>query len=588
MNQDYFKYGIDLTGVSKTTGSVNMLCPKCSADRKKSTDKCLNVNLDKRVWRCNHCDFKGGLPPAKEKVIYAKPTWTNNTSLSDNAVKWFRDQRGISQQTLIDMKITEGLEFMPQTGKPENTIQFNYFKDGELVNVKYRTGAKQFKMFSGAEMVFYNIDCVKNSDRIYIVEGEMDALSLIESGIKNVISVPNGANLNSNNMQYVDNCVDYFDNIKEIYLATDSDIAGRNLQDALSVRFGKEKCYKIDFDDCKDANEYLLKHGKIKLMDCLNQGVPFPIEGVFTIADISDEIDDMYENGLEKGKGTGIPGIDRCGTFVKGYLTTITGIPSHGKSEFLDYLLIRLNLLHGWKGAFFSPENRPLKLHFSKMAEKLVGKAWDGQYRMSPSEKDSAKTFLNERIWFIKPNKDFGLDGILDTVKSLIKRHGIDYFVIDAWNKLEHKYESNETKYIGESLDKIVNFCDANHVHAFLVAHPKKIAKDKTTQLFEIPTLYDIAGSANFFNKTDMGICVYRDFEKKETNVYFQKVKFRHWGAGEFVTLKFDLTNGRYYEEGNIDATNWIKRRPENKTQGWSPTLSQRELPIEKDETPEL
>lgn len=575
--REYLKYGIDLSGISRTSGEVGTTCPKCSEGRKKKSDKCLFVNLDKKVWKCHHCGWSGGIKPEKEKIIYAKPTWTNNTSLSDKVVKWFKDQRGIGQQILIDMKITEGMEFMPQSGQQENTIQFNYFKDAELVNVKYRTGGKLFKLFKDAELVFYNIDCVKNNDVVYIVEGEMDVLAIMEAGIKNIISVPNGANLNKNNLQYVDNCIDYFDNVKEIYLATDSDIAGRNLQEELSLRFGKDKCYKVDFKDCKDANEYLLKYGATELAECLKVGIHFPIEGVFTISDISDEIDDMYINGLERGVGTGLPGIDRCVTFVKGYVTTITGIPSHGKSEFLDFLLIRLNLLHNWKGAFFSPENRPLKLHFSKMAEKLIGKSWDGNYRMSSSEKDNAKEFLNEKIWFIKPSKDFGLDGILDTVKLLVRQYGIDYFVIDAWNKLEHKYDSNETKYIGDSLDKIVNFCETNQVHCFLVAHPKKIQKEKTTGLYETPTLYDIAGSANFFNKTDVGICVYRDFDKKETNVYFQKVKFRHWGVGEFVTLQYDLNNGRYYETGFGDATNWITRRPENKTQAWSPSLANKQ-----------
>jgi twinkle protein len=43
-----------------------------------------------------------------------------------------------------------------------------------------------------------------------IVEGEMDALSLHEAGIHNVVSVPNGATLGTNNLDYLDNCIDYF------------------------------------------------------------------------------------------------------------------------------------------------------------------------------------------------------------------------------------------------------------------------------------------------------------------------------------------------------------------------------------------
>ena len=100
---------------------------------------------------------------------------------------------------------------MPQTGKPENTIQFNYYcRWHYLTNVKYRDGRKNFKLYKGAEKVFYNIDNTVGHDTCIIVEGEMDVLALHEAGITNAISVPNGATLNSNNLDYLDNCIDYF------------------------------------------------------------------------------------------------------------------------------------------------------------------------------------------------------------------------------------------------------------------------------------------------------------------------------------------------------------------------------------------
>lgn len=561
--ETYESHGIEIPN-GRTSGQVYAICPKCSADRKKKKVKCLGINLDKKIWNCVHCGWKGFLK-TEEKKIYIKPTTrTNNTPLSDKAVKWMQ-QRGVGQQTLIEMKISEGLEWMPQTEKEENTIQFNYFKNEELCNIKYRTGAKAFKMFKDAELIFYNLDCLKRSDSVYIVEGEMDCLSLIECDVKNVISVPNGANKNTNNLQYVDNCIDFFENIKEIYLATDTDIAGRNLQEDLALRFGKERCFRIDFRDCKDANEYLLKYGKIMLLEALKCKTAYPLEGIFTISDISDEIDDMYVNGLEKGKTIGLDGHDKGISFVKGYTAVITGIPSHGKSEYLDFILMKMNLLHGWKGGFYSPENRPLKLHFSKMAEKLTGKNWDGNYRMSLEELSDAKNYLNEKVWFIKPPLEFTIDNIFKSVKQLISRYGIDYYVIDAWNKLEHRYEGSETKYIGETLDMIGNFNETNKVIGFIVAHPTKIQKDKNTGAYQVPTLYDIAGSANFFNKADIGICVYRDFDLKITNIYFQKVKFKHWGEGNFVTLKYNIDSGRYYEDFD-DRANWIYCPPKIET----------------------
>ena len=129
----------------KTTGQVYTICPKCSADRKKKTFKCLGVNMDKKIWNCLHCGWKGHLKEVEKKIYVKPPAHTNNTSLSDKWLKWF-NVRGISQQTLIKMKVSEGISWMPQISKEENTIQFNYFKDGELCNKKYRTENKEFKL----------------------------------------------------------------------------------------------------------------------------------------------------------------------------------------------------------------------------------------------------------------------------------------------------------------------------------------------------------------------------------------------------------------------------------------------------------
>ena len=560
---DYRDFNIDIRS-SKTSGEVQCLCPQCSHTRKKKTDKCLSVNLDKQSWFCHHCGWKGKLLEKIEKIEYIKPEWKNNTNLSENVVKWF-ESRKISQKTLSEFKITEGLEWMPQVNKEVNTIQFNYFRSDQLVNVKYRSGAKHFKLHKGSELIFYNLDCVINQTKLIICEGEIDALSFAECGYKNVVSVPNGANINTNNLQYLDNCIEFLENIETFLIAVDNDIAGRKLRSELAERLGIDKCKYIEFDEFKDCNDLLKAKGKIGVDNCFNNAKDFPLEGIFTIEDIDVEINDMYQNGLDNGLETGMSNFDEHLRFAKSYITTITGIPGHGKSDFLDQIALKLNINHGWKFAFYSPENKPTRLHVSKLARKIVGKKWFGENRITVSELEEVKSFLNGKFWFIKPEKDFTLESILKSVKVLKKTKGIDCFVIDAWNKLEHKYGQSETKYIGESLDKIAVFCEENNVHCFLVAHPTKQPKNKENGLFEIPNLYSIAGSANFYNKTDNGICVYRNYETNETEIYIQKVKFSHWGKIGRCLFKYDLDSGRFLDSNlEIDTKNWIKQYPKN------------------------
>ena len=63
---------------------------------------------------------------------------------------------------------------------------------------------------------------------------------------------------------------------------------------------------------------------------------------------------------------------------------------------------------------------------------------------------------------------------------------------------------------------------------------------------FEAPSLYDISGSANFYNKADFGIVVHRDRVKNVTQVSVRKVKFRHLGECGTAEFKYNLDNGRY------------------------------------------
>src|SRR5690606_23298977 len=382
-------YGI-LIPNNKHTGEVQTTCPQCSEMRKKKKDKCLSVHLDKQTWFCHHCGFKGFLKPDKN-IEYKVPEWKNRTDLSDLTVKWF-ETRKISQGTLKRMRVTDGMEWMPKAGKEILTIQFNYFREDKLINVKYRGKDKDFKMVKDAELIFYNLDGLKTSDDIFIVEGEMDALSFAECGINNVISVPNGATLSNNNLTYVDNCIEELQG-KRYILALDNDTAGRNLRQCLVDRLGIENCVYLEFDGCKDANEYLMKNDINRFREAVLNIKEFPLEGSFTITDISDEIYDLYVNGLDMGVNTNIPNFNL--RFVKGYITTVTGIPSHGKSDFLDYICLSLHRMAGWKGAFYSPENNPTQLHFSKMARKIIGKNWFCENKMTWEEVAKVGTDLD-------------------------------------------------------------------------------------------------------------------------------------------------------------------------------------------------
>lgn len=548
-------YQIDLF---KSGGEEKMVCPKCSADRKKKNQKVFSWNHSKEVGFCSHCNASFVVYKEFTKK-YIKPLWKNNTKLSDNVVNWF-DKRGIKQMTLRDFQLSEGMEFMPQVNKEVNTIQFNYFRDKELINVKYRDGQKNFKLHKDSELIFYNYDNVKGLNEIIICEGEIDCLSIYECGHHNVVSVPNGAS--GQRMEYLDNCIELFGQDTKIILATDNDLPGVQMRNELASRLGIENCYIVNFGECKDANEYLIKYGTVVLHEAISNAKKYPVEGIFTSDDFIDEIYSLYENGLNPAFQIGFEAFDKLMSFDFSRLITVTGIPGHGKSEFVDQIVIRLNTLFGLRAAYFSPENYPLELHASKIIEKLIGKRFS-KNEISKQNLEIALEYYRDNFFSICPEDDFTVETILKKARYLVKSKGIKILIIDPYNTLEHKKNGNEneTEYVSRFLDELRNFAKRNRIMIFLVAHPTKMQKNNG--VFDIPNMYSISGSSNFYNKTDFGLCVYRT-NTDDTEVYVQKVKFKHLGERGVSTFKWNKQNGRYSEcnTGTMfieDNRSWIK-----------------------------
>ena len=531
--------------VGKTQG----ICPLCSHNRKPKNQKakCASYDWERGLGTCHHCDSSFQLHSYQRKgaseKIYVRPEEAKINPPTSKIVEWFKT-RGISQQTLTDCSVGEGPEFMPQTGKSENTIQFNYIIGDELINVKYRDGRKNFKLYKGAEKVFYNINSIVGFDNCVITEGEMDVLALHEAGITNAISVPNGATLNSNNLDYLDNCIDYFEDKEKVILAVDNDEPGQALQQELIRRLGAEVCFMASFEDCKDANEYLIKYGKEQLKNKINDARPVPLENVKTFKDIEDEITDFVKNGFKPGYQIGLPNFDNIFSTYTGQFITVTGIPSSGKSDFVDQMVVGYNQRYQWKTAFASPENAPTYLH----AHKLMRKIWQDMPTRNDIHSDKWNQIAehcNDNFFHIDMER-YTLESVLRKGAELVKRKGIKCLVIDPFNKIRDVDCKTEdvNRYTMEYLTKIEMFCKKYDVLVFIVAHPTKMYRDKDGKIEE-PTMYNIKGGGEWYDASYHGILVHRDYEAKTVKAKVLKVKFQNLGEnGAEAHFKWEHKSG--------------------------------------------
>jgi twinkle protein len=534
------------------------------------------VNAVKEIYKCFGCGKSGdaiSFLQEHEKMDYiAAIKWLANKynveieetnkeyvkpeprlqKVGDKALKFF-ESRGISNNTLLRLGITESAEWMSDSLKEVPVICFNYYRGEELVNIKFRGPQKSFRLSKDAELIFYNLNSLKDEKVAVIVEGEMDCLAMHESGIYNCVSVPNGAAKGNQKLQYLDNCWQYFENVKKIIIAVDNDEPGNLLKEELGRRLGKERCLIVTYPDgCKDANDVLLNYGKDAVQQLVNDAKEWPIEGIIHVEELFEEIVDYYLDGYPTGSKAHIPNFDDHISFVAGQMTMVTGIPGSGKDEFLNYIAGNLAKFEDWNFGMVGFEEPP-PITVTKLQEKVVGKSFahrrNPDARINQDEFKNSLQFIKEHFYFINAEQiGAEIDVILSKSAELVKRYGIKGLILNPWNCFEHKKKNgqSETEYISETLTKINNFDVKYGVHTFLVAHPTKIEKDKNTNKYKVPTLYNISGSAHFFNKSYNGICIYRDFETNTVDVYFQKIKWSWLGKVGFCSFSFNTETRQY------------------------------------------
>ena len=518
------------------------------------------------VFHCHHCYTSGSVQPKESKLSAVPQITVINQKLESPHYDWLKS-RGISKKTADEFKLFAANKYFNRLNKETAAVGFPYFRNGALVAAKYRAiEAKDFTQDSGGAHDFFGIDLVQKGEPIIIVEGEIDALTLHEIGIKNAVSVPSGAPVKvadgkvlpseDKKFGFVWNAREILDQAPYVILATDQDSAGQALAEELARRIGKEKCRLAKFD-YKDLNEALMDDSPLiddparNIQDILDSATPYPIKGLSEPKDFFERLNTLYEKGTGKGASTGYKSVDDVYTIAPAQLTVVTGYPSSGKSNFVDQLMVNLGSKEDWKFVVCSFENQP-EIHISRLMEIYTKRRFfDGANRMSESDKAIAFRWVQEHFIFIDTNGEepSTLDSILDRARVAVKRMGVRGMVIDPYNYIElERRESTETEAISNMLTKVQKFCKANDVHCWFVAHPSKINRSGVEQ--PRPDGMSISGSMAWWAKTDCGITVHRQTDCVEIAVW--KCRYRWVGTQGETTLKYEKSSGTYEE--NMDA----------------------------------
>tara|TARA_R100000951_G_scaffold110205_1_gene108015 strand:- start:248 stop:1975 length:1728 start_codon:yes stop_codon:yes gene_type:complete len=550
-------------------------CPNCiKLGKENYKDTCLSINTKDGLYNCHKCGWHGVLKTNEITMIQSKKTYKkpqkNKLKKLTKQGKTFLNSRGITDEVIKNNKIVSSVD--------NKSIVFPYLVDNEIVNYKTRgIDGKFFTQSKDAEPVIYNYDNCKEQETIVICEGEMDSLSWEVAGIPFHTSVNMGApNVGDKNidkkLECITNCYSVFQNAKIIYIATDNDDNGRNLEKELVRRFGADKCKLVDLRPFKDANDVLLREGVESLRERLKNAHSPKLEGIFSVDDVSDSMLDGYHNGQERGSTTYVPAIDSAWTWRNGEVNIWTGYQNEGKSMFLNQLATIKSFYDGWKFGVFSPENMPMNDFFNDIIEMYMGKSADPFYRthqMSLDEYKEAMQFVKKHFFLIYPKKDFTLDNIFHRASYLVKTKGIRSLIIDPYNTVQHKMNRGEREdlYISRFMSELKRFALDYNISIHLVAHQVTPMKGEDGR-YGKPDVNRIKGGGTFADKADNVMFIWRperalDFSNTAVMFGSQKIKKQKLVGipQEVHGIHFDVKSQRYMFNNSTPFTDIDAKR---------------------------
>jgi len=484
----------------------------------------------------------------------------------------FLSDRGISEDTAKKYGVIFDKRGFNGVGV-QDAIGFPYYHDGKVYAIKWRSlDGKHFTQ-EGSARTFFGLGKININKLIVICEGELDALALTEAGVEGAVSVPNGAVIkvsereisphDDKKFQYVWSASELLDGIDKIVLCCDNDSAGQSLTEELARRIGKNKVWLAKMpSDIKDANEMLVKSGGgSSLQTCIENAEPYPLSGLYRTEFYESSVIDLYDKGFLQGVSTGYSNVDDLFKIIGGQLSVVTGIPSSGKSEFIDMMMINLAKHEGWKFAVCSFENPP-DLHIAKLVEKYIDKPFfsGANKRMNEDERDNALKFIDEHFIFIDfmNGEPATIDSILEKSIGAVRQLGCRGLVIDPYNYIEMDKSFSETDSISKMLTKVSSFAKAHSCHVWFVAHPHKLYPNADGKI-PPPTGYSISGSASWFSKADIGLTVHRGEQGVEIHCW--KCRFKWIGKQGMTRLDYYPPTGVYLEpdsdEQQLDDYDW-------------------------------
>lgn len=393
----------------------------------------------------------------------------------------YLESRRITAATAARYQITVQTEH-------ENILVFPFLDEkGALQFIKYRKTDFNPAVDKGKEwceanckpILFGMYQCNLENKTLILTEGQLDSLSVAESGIENAVSVPNG----KNGFTWIPYCWDWLQNFDTLIVFGDCENGTITLLGDMRRRFrGIVKAVRQqDYKGCKDANEILKKYGRDAVRQAVERAEVIPIQQVKQLSDV--RVVDLFS--LPKIP-TGIESLDKVlsGGIYLGQTVILTGKRGDGKSTLGSQILA--NALDEGKTVFAYSGELP-DYFFKRWIDlqiagkhNVIDRAGSGgtiSYFIPNEKVNRISEWYRGRAYLFdnQSTEDDELGDLLEIIEKAVQQYGVQLLLLDnLMTALDVGMSVDLYRAQSKFVDKLVKMAKRQQVAVILVVHPRK------------------------------------------------------------------------------------------------------------------
>lgn len=515
------------------------ICPYCQSHKDKWK---FSINLSTGQHHCKRasCGHKGNMITLARDFGFDLGRDVTEYYNIDNANAKYKNYGYFAEREVDKVAIeylkTRGIspaitQKYQITTKPDqkNILVFPFLDEkSNLICIKYRNTDfikgrdtnKEFFEKANKPYLFGVYQC-EDFSRVIVTEGQIDSLSVAESGIKNAVSVPNGAN----GFTWVPHCWEWLSKFQEIVIMGDCERGEITLVDGISSRFSRStvKVVRVaDYRGCKDANELLQKHGKEAIIHAIDNAQTITSDGIKP----AETVERVNYRDLP-AFSTGVAELNKAmeGGLRRGDMVVVTGERGDGKSTFVSQMACFMLNNEDAKIFMYSGELVDSQV-MEWMHSQLAGsKYYDDQILYKMQSWYAGRLYLYDNEY--SSERD---DEVYNRCVTAIEKYGCNIIILDNLMSAMGSTDSDLYRAQSKFARDCAKLSKEHNVVVILIAHPNKNGMQGNNN--------SVSGSADITNNATY-IMWYQRTDKLTKN-------------DRNLILSKNRTNGELIKEGQI------------------------------------